>query len=170
VDEIKSLWAPWRMVYIQGPSPQECIFCKASKEDRDQENLVLYRSRTIFVMMNRFPYAYGHLLVCPVQHVRDLGGLPDHALGELMQVTRDAIHILQRSLNPDGFNMGINLGGVAGAGYVEHLHMHIVPRWHGDHNFMPIIGETRVISEHLAHTYGRLREGFDLLASDSPGS
>lgn len=164
--EGKNLWAPWRMAYIRQNSRKECVFCTAGKGRRNEENLILGRSKEIFVMMNRFPYSYGHLLVSPTRHVKDLNELTHQEFHDLMRATRDTIEILRRCLSPEGFNVGINLGEVAGAGYADHLHIHIVPRWHGDYNFMPVIAETRVISEHLDQTYDRLKQGFDRFARE----
>lgn len=165
--ERKRLWAPWRMAYIQKDSRQGCVFCEGSKEEEDAENHILFRNQNTFVMLNRFPYAYGHLLVSPIRHVGDIEDLHDQEFRELMRTTRDALRVLRRCLSPEGFNVGINLGAVAGAGYADHLHVHIVPRWQGDHNFMPVLANTHVISEHLDHTFMKLKEGFELLASGS---
>jgi ATP adenylyltransferase len=160
------LWAPWRMSYIQQNRRETCVFCGATEETEDRENLILRRGESAFVMMNRFPYAYGHLLVSPIRHVKDLEGLTEQEFSELMPMTRDSIRVLSRCLSPEGFNVGINLGKVSGAGYADHLHVHIVPRWNGDHNFMPVLADTQIISEHLGDTYRKLRAGFDNLAME----
>jgi ATP adenylyltransferase len=160
------LWAPWRMAYIKQNRRQKCVFCCANEESEDTENLILCRGGSVFVMMNRFPYAYGHLLVSPLRHVKDMDGLTAQEFNELMPMTRNAIRVLTRCLSPEGFNVGINLGKVSGAGYADHLHVHIVPRWSGDHNFMPVLADTQIISEHLADTYRKLRAGFDTLAME----
>jgi ATP adenylyltransferase len=168
----KLLWAPWRMAYIREARRPSCVFCAAlagGRGDGDAGSLILWRRELVFVMMNRFPYAHGHLLVSPVRHIKDLERLTAAEEQELMGVTRHAICVLKRCLSPEGFNVGLNLGKVAGAGFADHLHCHIVPRWEGDHNFMPILAETRVISEHLMDTYERLREGFHGTGTE-PGS
>ena len=162
----KILWAPWRMAYIRQSGRQACVFCDALREGEERESLVVWRSQSIFAMMNRFPYAHGHLLISPCRHVQDLEGLTLAESQALMQATRDAIRVLTQCLVPEGFNVGINLGKVAGAGFADHLHLHVVPRWDGDHNFMPVLGETRIISEHLDNTYNKLREGFERLPTE----
>jgi ATP adenylyltransferase len=157
------LWAPWRSTYVRRSQRPACVFCESLGEGCSSENLVLWRGERVFVMMNRFPYAPGHLMVAPTRHVGDLEGLSSRESHGLIRATRDSLRVLNRCLQPEGFNIGINLGKVAGAGYPEHLHVHIVPRWNGDFNFMPVLADTRVISEYLSETYGRLRKGFDLL-------
>jgi ATP adenylyltransferase len=148
------------MAYIREHRNQGCVFCEALSGADNPENLVVWQGKRVFVMMNRFPYAHGHLLVCPVRHVKDLDGLEEKECQELMEATRRSVRTLGGCFAPEGFNVGVNIGKVAGAGFADHLHMHIVPRWQGDLNFMPVLADVRVISEHLAETYERLREAF----------
>ncbi len=151
------LWAPWRMQYILADKTTAgCLFCEKHREHRDTANLILWRTEAAFVMMNRYPYNNGHLMVVPIAHVPSLTALaaPDRAaLFELTTVCED---VLQRALHPHGFNIGINLGSAAGAGVADHLHLHIVPRWQGDTNYMTVVGEIRVIPQHLDETYRML--------------
>jgi len=161
------LWAPWRMEYIlQNDKPDDCIFCVRRGEDVDEleRRLILYTGEFSMVMMNRYPYNNGHLLVAPMKHTGVLDDLEQEELKDLMKVTRSVINILKEVMSPEGFNVGINLGLVAGAGVEEHLHIHIVPRWNGDTNFMAALGQTRVIPEHLLETYRKLRPHFMALA------
>ena len=161
------LWAPWRMEYIlEDNKPGDCIFCVDRKESAAEleRRLILYTGELSMVMMNRYPYNNGHLLVAPLKHTGELDDLEQDVMKDLMMVTRSTIAILKEVMNPDGFNVGINLGLVAGAGVEEHLHIHIVPRWNGDTNFMAVLGETRVIPEHLLETYRKLRPHFMALA------
>ncbi|QEM67888.1 HIT domain-containing protein [Geobacter sp. FeAm09] len=156
---MERIWAPWRMAYINNPAPQEgCIFCKAWEENDDRERLVLARSRHSLIMMNRYPYSGGHLMAAPARHVSDMDDLSDAELLDLMQSVRRAHNLLRAVANPQGFNMGINLGKAAGAGIEDHMHIHIVPRWNGDTNFMSVVGNVRVIPEGLMETYDRLSE------------
>ena len=158
---MKNLWAPWRMSYILRVDQTEgCIFCTKPKEQRDEEYLILHRGETCFVMMNLFPYNNGHLMVAPYRHTADLEGLSDKERLELMGLAGQWTEILSVVLKAQGFNIGMNLGRIAGAGIDQHLHLHVVPRWDGDTNFMPIIGDTKVISEALAETYVKLKEEF----------
>lgn len=135
-----------------------CIFCEKPKEDKDKENHILYRAKTCFIIMNIFPYNNGHLMVAPYKHAANLDGLEQDELTELMLITKKSMQILQKALNPQGFNIGMNIGKIAGAGVEEHLHVHIVPRWAQDTNFMPILAETNVLPEHLDITYKQLRQ------------
>jgi ATP adenylyltransferase len=151
-----NLWAPWRMDYILGNRPEGCIFCTEGNGEKDAERLILYRGERSMVMMNRFPYTNGHLLVAPWQHTPTLEGLDDEGLLDLVKVLRCSLEVLRKTMSPDGFNVGLNLGTVAGAGVEAHVHFHIVPRWHGDINFMTVFAEIRVIPEHLQQTYQRL--------------
>jgi len=161
---VKVLWAPWRMTYIKNArKPARCIFCVKPRERRDAANLLLYRGTHGLVMMNLFPYNSGHLLVAPYVHVRNLEQLPDDVSLGLMQLTKLSLKVLRAEIKPEGFNIGVNLGRVAGAGIEAHVHLHIVPRWNGDTNFMPLFGETRVIPEHLQTTYRKLRARFEAL-------
>jgi ATP adenylyltransferase len=154
---MKVLWAPWRMGYILAENKADgCIFCPGTDRSRDQERMILHVGPRTMVVMNRFPYNNGHLLVAPVKHVSSLERLnQDETLGLLLMV-RKSIEILKRVMKPDGFNVGLNLGHVAGAGMENHLHFHIVPRWKGDTNFMTVIEDVRVIPEHIKATYAKL--------------
>ncbi len=150
------LWAPWRMEYILSEKSKECFLCQYPKENNDQKRLILYRGDETFVIMNYFPYNNGHLLIAPYKHTNQLSDLSDKAKLEMMNLMEFSIKILKESMNADGFNTGLNLGQVAGAGIKDHLHMHIIPRWNGDTNFMPVIGHTKVLSEGLNETWQKL--------------
>lgn len=157
--EMKQIWAPWRIKYILDSSKKNgCIFCEKIKEKKDKKNYILYRGKTCFIIMNLFPYNSGHLMIAPYKHTSELEDLVEEELLEIMQLTKKSLNILKKSLSPDGFNLGINLGKIAGAGIDTHLHLHIVPRWSGDTNFMPVISSTKVISESLDDTYRRLKK------------
>jgi ATP adenylyltransferase len=158
---MKTLWAPWRMEYILSEKDRECIFCLKPSEKNDRENLVLYRSEKNFVIMNKYPYNNGHLMVVPYLHTSTLLGVPEDVLSALMLTTQYAVDCLKKAFSPEGFNVGINIGVTAGAGIEEHLHIHIVPRWAGDNNFMTVIGEVRVVPEHLLATYDKLYPVFN---------
>ena len=160
---MQTLWAPWRMEYIKQEKPQGCIFCLYPAEANDPDNLVLGRSAHAFAMLNKFPYNSGHLMVIPRRHVSDLAALPEEEFADLQRLLRGAVGILQSVYQPEGLNVGMNLGRIAGAGIDQHLHWHAVPRWGGDTNFMPVIGETKVMVEHLMGSYERLRPKFDAL-------
>jgi ATP adenylyltransferase len=162
--EIK--FTPWRMAYIKSADAAKdtgCVLCAKGREQPNVADLVLYRGATCYVLMNLYPYNPGHLMVTPYAHTADLPGLDAAVAGELFDLTRRSVAILTTALAPHGFNSGMNLGRVAGAGIDEHLHMHIVPRWNGDANFMPIIGGTKLIPEALDQTYAKLRPLFDQL-------
>lgn len=165
--QARILWAPWRACYVQDRKKGGCVFCEALREPVGPESLILRRVDSVFIMMNRYPYANGHVLVSPVRHVADLQGLTPEEARDLMEETRLALKVLGRVLGCEGFNVGINLGKVAGAGYAGHLHVHIVPRWNGDLNFMPILADVRVISEHLMETCAKLRAGFESLGKEN---
>ena len=149
---MKRIWAPWRMSYISSAQQdQECIFCPTERSDK--ERLILIRSRFSLLMLNRYPYTGGHMMVAPLRHKVALDDLDDEEMLDLMHVLRKGRSVLQRVAHPDGFNIGINLGKAAGAGVEEHLHIHIVPRWQGDSNFMTTVGDLRVIPEALDTAY-----------------
>ncbi len=156
---MKNLWAPWRMEYILGPKSKECIFCLAT-DGVGADGLVLGVGRHTVVMMNKYPYNNGHLLISPKRHLPTLEGLNDEELTELMKVVRYSVRVLKEVMNPEGFNVGLNLGEVAGAGIEEHLHFHVVPRWGGDTNFMTVLGDVRVIPEHIRATCAKLKPYF----------
>lgn len=154
-----SLHAPWRIEYILSPKPKldASLFTRIAQSDNDVENLVIARDRSCYALLNRFPYNGGHLMVVPYKEVADLHGLTDEELADLWKLARRCITALKTVMKPDGFNVGINLGKVAGAGIVEHLHIHIVPRWNGDTNFMPVIAGTGVLPEALLDVAAKLR-------------
>ncbi|MGC9356915.1 MAG: HIT family protein [Anaerolineae bacterium] len=161
---MKRLWAPWRMPYLlnEDEKPEGCIFCHKA-ERSDEEEHILYRGEHVFVALNRYPYSNGHMLVIPYRHTSRLEALDDSTLLEMMQITRCTLRILRAVYQPQGFNVGINEGEAAGAGVAEHLHLHIVPRWNHDANYMTVIGETRVLPEMLDETYRIFRPRFDRL-------
>ncbi len=157
---MKRLWTPWRMAYLKGSKEKGCIFCnkiRASKRS-DRKNLVLWRGERAFIVLNLYPYSNGHLMVAPYEHVGDLEALDGETLQEMMLLVAKSIRALRRIMNPQGFNIGANLGRVAGAGVDDHVHLHIVPRWGGDTNFMPVLAETRMIPELLPQTYAKLQK------------
>ena len=157
---MERLYSPWRSQYIEGLEKSEgCFLCKAYQENNDEKNLLLYRGERAFVILNLFPYNAGHLMVCPNEHIGDFTVLDDKTLYEISLLTKDMVKLLKKVLKPDGFNIGYNLGRAAGAGLENHIHNHIVPRWVGDTNFMPVLGEVRVISQDLKEKYYKLKEG-----------
>lgn len=154
------LWAPWRMKYIEGIDSGDtggCIFCDKPAADDDRANFILHRSERCFIIMNIFPYSNGHIMAVPYLHTADIGELDADTRLDLMNCVQLAIDAMTRTMRPDGFNIGMNLGRTAGAGIDEHIHMHVVPRWNGDTNFMPVIGCCKVISESLEDTWEKLR-------------
>ncbi|MBQ0054610.1 MAG: HIT domain-containing protein [Synergistaceae bacterium] len=159
---VDKIFAPWRSEYILSGDKKEggCIFCDYPKEDKDEENLIIHRGKLCFVIMNRYPYSAGHLMVIPCRHLHNFAELTADELTELMQLAQKAVETLTEVMRPDGFNLGMNIGKVAGAGIDQHLHLHVVPRWNGDTNFMPVVGDTRVISEALESAWKRLKEGW----------
>jgi ATP adenylyltransferase len=163
---MKLLWTPWRLDFIRGPKPQECIFCRKASERNDQANFVLTRGRRSFVLLNTYPYTSGHLMIAPYAHSARLGDLDVETTSEMMELAKRSISALQASYNTDSFNVGMNLGVAAGAGIADHLHLHVVPRWQGDSNFLPVLGDTRLIPETLDSTYDRLLQAG--IAPDRP--
>jgi len=155
------LWAPWRIDYILGPKADGCFLCEAAVGPPSEETLVVHRGESASVLLNRYPYAPGHLLVAPHRHVGDLLELDDAVHQECSGLVRRSVAVLTAAMAPDGFNVGINLGEAAGAGVPGHLHWHVVPRWRSDTNFMPVVGDVRVVPEHLRTTWRKLRTGFD---------
>jgi len=155
---MENLWAPWRMAFIEPKTPPKpgCIFCTQPADARDEEHHILYRGERCFMMLNLYPYNNGHLMIAPFEHVSSIELLDAATLAELMEQAKLALHALRITMNPDGFNMGINQGKVAGAGFAEHIHYHIVPRWNGDTNFMPVLADTKVMPEHLDVVYRKL--------------
>ncbi|TVQ99918.1 MAG: HIT domain-containing protein [Desulfovibrionales bacterium] len=164
---MNTLFAPWRMEYVLSPKEDGCIFCLAESTSQDQNNLVLVRGKLCFVIMNRYPYANGHLMVAPYRHGPDLTELNEAEATELTFWMQHAVRVLREAISPDGFNIGLNLGDVAGAGIQDHLHMHIVPRWHGDTSFMTVCSQTRVVPEDLATTHAKLAPLFRVPPSPS---
>ena len=157
----RQLWAPWRLEYVQSADEQPgCVFCLARDGD-DAERLVVHRGERAFVLLNKFPYASGHVMVAPARHVGDFGALEDEEALEVHRLAAEAITALRRVYSPDGFNLGWNLGRVAGAGVLDHVHLHVVPRWSGDTNFMPVLGDVKVLPEHLVTTRERLAEAWE---------
>ncbi len=152
------------MQYIDAPRPAGCFFCQAAAAhpSADAEHLVVARSERCLAILNRYPYNNGHLMVAPRAHLGALEDLETPVASDLMALTQRAVRVLRSVLNPEGFNVGINLGRVAGAGVADHVHQHVVPRWDGDTNYMPVIGEVKVLGEHLQRTYEKIRAGFDL--------
>ncbi|MEW6220535.1 MAG: HIT domain-containing protein [Thermodesulfobacteriota bacterium] len=166
---MKSLWTPWRMAYVGAPRVEgRCPFCPPPAAADHRAALLLMADGVTAVFLNRFPYANGHLLVAPCRHVADLAELSPAELAALGNRLQDSVAILRRHLAPQGFNLGLNLGPVAGAGRADHLHVHVVPRWDGDHNFMTVLAEVRTIPEHIDATYDRLRPDFARLVD--PGT
>jgi ATP adenylyltransferase len=154
------LWAPWRLAYIKGDKPDECIFCAAARSADDATHHVVHRGERTLVMLNAFPYAPGHLMIAPHRHVPDIEELDEEELLEVMRLTRRALAALRSAMSPDGFNVGLNLGKVAGAGFDDHVHQHVVPRWEGDNNFMPVVADIRVISQSLDDARAALVDTF----------
>ena len=163
---MKRLWAPWRMEYILDENKHNsCLFCdisngKSKKSTADRKNLILDRGKHCFVLMNKYPYNNGHLMVVPYFHTSSFDGLSDDVLFEFIKTVNRSVDNLKKAFNPDGFNLGLNFGKVAGAGMESHMHFHIVPRWTGDTDSMPIIAETRVMPEHLKKSYNHLKKIF----------
>ncbi len=157
---MKQIWAPGRIDYIRGEKPLGCILCDKPKEDRDQENLILHRGKHGFVLLNLYPYNSGHLMVCPYQHVDTLEELSDEIAANLMQILKTSLAALRKAFQPEGHNIGLNLGKAGGAGIDDHLHFHLVPRWAGDTNFMTVVSESRVIPEDIGETYRLLKLHF----------
>ncbi len=172
---MEPLWAPWRMEYIhrdksaeggsaeasaEGKEEAGCIFCGLLKEEDGPANLVLHRSELAYVVLNKYPYSNGHLMVVPNRHVKEFEALGEEEGMAIFRLTQKCISILRQTHGAQGFNAGMNLGKAAGAGIDSHLHFHVVPRWEGDHNFRPVLGEVRVIPEHIESTYGNLKRAF----------
>jgi ATP adenylyltransferase len=154
---MERLWAPWRIEYIQRAKESGCILCQKPGENDDQANFILYRGKNNFVILNAFPYNPGHLMIAPYRHTASLQDLTDSEAMEHFSLVKKSLALLKQVLKPDGFNIGLNTGKSAGAGIEEHLHTHIVPRWQGDTNFMPVLSNTRVVSEGVAATYKKLK-------------
>jgi ATP adenylyltransferase len=166
---VDRLWTPWRYQYITGASDEKsgddpsssCIFCSIQQDPAaDERNFILHRAQYNFIILNLYPYTSGHLLIIPYQHTSELDAVPKEATDELMDLAKRAQTILREAYKPDGFNLGMNLGRSAGAGVAGHVHLHVLPRWTGDSNFMSTVGETRVLPEDLPTTYNKLRGKF----------
>lgn len=160
------LWAPWRMEFILGKKPEGCIFCTFPAEtgaEADRQNLIVGRSKLSFAILNRFPYNSGHLMVIPRRHTAEFPSLAAQESSDLHRLLQLSVSALQEAYRPDGLNIGMNLGRSAGAGIADHLHYHLVPRWAGDTNFMPLLADTKVVVEHLTQSYDKLRVLFDRL-------
>jgi ATP adenylyltransferase len=154
---VDHLWTPWRYTYLTKAAPAEgCIFCVKSDARQDAENYVVYRGKLNFILLNLFPYTSGHLMIAPYRHVATLAETPEDSLAEMMRLMKRAEVNLRAAYRPDGLNLGMNVGASAGAGVAGHIHMHVLPRWTGDANFMSTIGETRVMPEELPITYEKL--------------
>jgi ATP adenylyltransferase len=161
---MQRLWSPWRMAYVSTADQGEgCIFCDQLNENDDEAAHILYRGERVFVILNTFPYNTGHLMVAPNRHVAELSDLDYGERCELMDVTTKSVDVVRAAMDAHGFNIGVNLGRVAGAGIPGHVHVHVVPRWGGDTNFMPVVGDTKVLPEMIDDTAAKLRPGFDKL-------
>ncbi len=160
------LWAPWRRPYIKGGSSDDCIFCSKPALGDDEKALIAHRGDRCFVMLNAFPYNSGHVMVAPFEHTARLQDLDDSTSAELMGLAQRSLRALEDGYSPDGFNLGVNMGRIAGAGIVDHVHLHVVPRWAGDTNFMPVLADTRVISEGLDQSYRTVRDAFSNLSDN----
>jgi ATP adenylyltransferase len=165
---MKHLWSPWRLEYLTTPKADDCIFCHAAQGDDDRENLVLLRGTWAFLILNRYPYNNGHFMVVPYAHVPSLENLEAKILMEMMLLVNQGLAALRATMHPDGFNIGVNLGHCAGAGIEEHVHIHAVPRWSGDTNFMPVVGDMRVVPQTWLQTYDDLKAALE--AQDSAKS
>lgn len=157
----KMIWAPWRSAFIFGKKEKGCVFCKRAKMKDSVKNLIVYRGENVFVILNKFPYNSGHALIVPYRHLGMVEKLNKDEAAELFETTRLTVKVMKKVLKPDGINVGMNLGRIAGAGIPGHVHMHAVPRWNGDTNFMPVLGKTDVISVPLEPIYKSLKKEFD---------
>jgi len=158
------IWAPWRLAYVSDASKdsdEACIFCAKPAEDDDEANLIVHRGESCFVILNLYPYTNGHLMVAPYAHIGRLQDIPGETVAEMMELGRRAMDALEAQYDPHGFNVGFNQGRVAGAGVEHHIHMHVVPRWGGDTNFMPVLADTRVMPQTLEQSYTALRGRLD---------
>lgn len=157
---MERIWAPWRIQYIRQEKPEGCILCEKPKQNKDALNYILYRGGKNFIILNTYPYNPGHLMVAPYRHVANIEELTEEERNEHFEVVCRSVRVLRQVFNPGGFNIGINEGKVAGAGIDDHFHTHIVPRWQGDTNFMPVLADIRVVPEALTETYQKLRGKF----------
>lgn len=157
---MEPLWAPWRMEFIEGKKESGCVFCRVLNDSKDRDNLVIMRGTDAYVILNKYPYNNGHLMVVPNQHTNDFAALTQIQMTEMNAMAQRCVRILKNVLGAQGFNLGMNLGEAAGAGIKEHLHLHVVPRWVGDTNFMPVLSETKSMPQHLLASYDHLFEHF----------
>lgn len=159
------IWAPWRLEYIKQERPSEeaseCIFCTKPKDGDDEAAYIVHRGRLAFVMLNAYPYNNGHLMIAPYEHVATVADIDDQVMLEIMQLTKRATDALEKAYSPEGYNIGINQGRVAGAGVEHHIHLHVVPRWGADTNFMPVLADARVLPQQLSDSYRALKESFE---------
>lgn len=158
---MNKIWAPWRMQYIENVDKDDgCFMCDILTETEDRKNLILYRGKEAYVVMNRYPYNSGHLMVIPNEHTKDIMSVSSSCRDEIMQLVAKSMKVLEEKMGSQGFNCGMNFGRIAGAGIEDHFHMHIVPRWSGDTNFFPVLGKTKSMPEYLEETYDRIVDGF----------
>jgi ATP adenylyltransferase len=156
------LWAPWRVAYIRNPG-KGCFFCQGLQAKDQRQVLIIEKSKNAFIIMNRFPYNNGHIMVAPIRHIPSFEQLDDDEILDIHHLLTRAVKALSITMNPQGFNIGINQGRIAGAGVIDHMHIHIVPRWQGDTNFMPVLSDTKVVSESLLDTYEKIAQGLRTL-------
>jgi ATP adenylyltransferase len=162
---MQQMWTPWRMAYIRRDQQPGCIFCDMLDAEDDRAQLVLHRSELAFLVLNKYPYNNGHLMAVPYRHMDSVESLTPEETVDLMSLVNLAIHALRLTSSPEGFNIGINLGKIAGAGVLDHVHVHVVPRWGGDTNFMPVLADVRLIPQNLSETYDELKEALASLLS-----
>jgi ATP adenylyltransferase len=165
---MKHLWSPWRLEYLTDPKAEDCFFCYGVEGIDDRENLILLRGERAFMILNRYPYNSGHFMVVPYAHVPSLEDLDAPTLTEMMLILNRGLAALRQAMAPEGFNVGANLGEAAGAGIKEHVHIHAVPRWSGDTNFMPVVGDMRVIPQTWLQTYDDLKAALDVQETQKP--
>jgi ATP adenylyltransferase len=151
---MNNLWSPWRAEYILGTRQDGCLFCNAPKE---KDSMLIKKSILSFAIMNRFPYTTGHCMVAPVRHTGDINDLNDEEVADIFRLVQELTTAIKMSMRPEGFNIGINMGAAAGAGIADHIHVHIVPRWNGDTNFMPVLSEVHIVSEHIEQTLAKIK-------------
>ena len=156
------LYATWRMAYIEAPKPKDqgCVFCNAPSDNQDDKNFIVHRGNKAFVIMNLYPYTAGHMMVIPFRHTNQFESLSEDEALEIFNLVSKSVKVLKQVMNPQGFNIGMNLGEPAGAGVAGHLHVHIVPRWTGDNNFMPVLADARVLSDAIENTYKKIKEAW----------
>ncbi len=162
---MERLWAPWRIEYVRMEKREGCIFCDLPRENEDERNLILHRGRYAFIIMNNYPYNPGHVMVAPYRHVANFKDLRSEEVLDIYNLISLAIRAIKGAMNPQGFNIGMNLGRVAGAGIEGHLHVHIVPRWNGDTNFMPVLADTKIIVQGIRENYRELKREIELISS-----